>query len=148
MALFGNKDEETGRSGKFSHITNQFMEGTVIKGDVKAAHDLRVDGLIEGTIQASAKLVIGKTGRIQGDIICSSADIEGKVNGRLEVKDLLILKATAIIDGDIIAGKLVVEQGAKFNGRCSMGSKEIKNERPANPTANTAAGSVLQKETA
>ncbi|MDX2003102.1 MAG: polymer-forming cytoskeletal protein [Chitinophagales bacterium] len=141
MALFGIKEEMDNRPGKGPHITNQFMEGTVIHGDVKAAHDIRIDGYINGTVQASAKLVIGKTGRIEGDIVCGSADIEGKVTGTLQVKELLILKATAVIEGDITSNKLVVEQGAKFNGTCTMGTKEMKHER-------TAAGPILQKETA
>ena len=127
MAIFNNKEEN---GGKISHITNQFMEGTSIHGDVKAANDIRIDGLIVGTVQASAKLVVGKTGKIDGDIQCGSADIEGRITGRIEVKDLLILKATAIVEGDIIVNKLVVEQGARFNGKCSMGAKELKHEKP------------------
>ena len=137
MALFGNNDSES----KGFHITNQFMEGTIIHGDVKAANDIRIDGLIVGTVEASAKLVIGKTGKIEGDIKCASADIEGRIVGRLEVKDLLILKATAVIDGDITVNKLVVEQGARFNGKCTMGGiKEIKNEKPL------ATAATLKKE--
>lgn len=126
--MFSNKEEN---GGKTFHITNQFMDGTVIHGDVKAANDIRIDGYIKGTVLANAKLVVGKTGKIEGDIQCGSADIEGRIAGRLEVKDLLILKSTAVIDGDIIVGKLVVEQGARFNGKCSMGAtKEIKHEKP------------------
>lgn len=126
--MFGSKSENSvvKNTGKGSNITNQFVEGTVIHGDIKSTNDIRVDGTVIGTVQSNSKIAIGKTGKIEGEVYCGSADIEGKILGRLEVKDVLILKKTAIIEGDIISAKLVVEEGAKFNGTCSMGGKEMK----------------------
>jgi len=135
MAIFGKKDDD---GGKISHITNQFMDGTVIHGDVKAANDIRIDGLVVGSVQATAKLVVGKTGKIDGDIKCASADIEGRIIGDMEVREVLILKATAVVDGNITVNKLVVEMGARLNGKCTMGAKEQKYDRTT---------AALQKET-
>lgn len=131
--MFGGSKTESGqvsKSGKGANITNQFVEGTTIQGEIKAASDIRVDGTIIGTVESAAKIAIGKSGKIEGEVFCANADIEGKVYGRLVVKELLILKKTAIIEGDIISNKLVVEDGAKFNGTCSMGSKEVKAQQP------------------
>lgn len=126
------------KNSKGSYITNQFVEGTTIQGEVRATNDIRVDGTVIGLVQSSAKIAIGKNGKIEGEVFCDSADIEGKVYGKLEVKGVLILKKTAVVEGDIISGKLVVEEGARFNGTCSMGAKEQKHDRKAQTT--------LQKE--
>lgn len=134
--MFGSSKSEDGmvKSSKGSNITNQFVEGTVIHGEIKSTNDIRVDGTVVGTVQSNSKIAIGKTGKIEGEVYCGSADIEGKIVGRLEVKDVLILKKTAIIEGDIISNKLVVEEGAKFNGTCSMGSKEMKHDKKVQPS--------------
>lgn len=139
--MFGNsKNDQNGvaKTGKGANLINQFSEGTFIQGDIQSSGDIRVDGVIQGTINCSAKIAIGKTGRVEGDIVCGSADIEGRVKGTLKVNDILILKKTAIIEGDIIAAKFVMEEGAVFNGTCTMGARETKNEKPGKP--------ILQKE--
>lgn len=136
--MFGNNNDQS-KAGKGINLINQFSEGTFIQGDVQATGDMRVDGVIQGTVNCAAKVAIGKTGRIEGDLVCASADVEGRVKGTLKVNDILILKKTAIIDGDIIAAKFVMEEGAVFNGTCTMGTREQKNEKPGKP--------ILQKET-
>lgn len=120
--MFGNKESE-GNENRFkgSKTLNQFGEGTVITGEIRSKGDIRIDGLIEGAVQTEAKLVVGPSGKIDGDVQCKNADVSGKVYGRLQVEELLFLKSSAFIEGDIIAKKLVVESGAQFNGTCSMG---------------------------
>ncbi|MCH8330764.1 MAG: polymer-forming cytoskeletal protein [Bacteroidetes bacterium] len=108
--------------------------GTEIQGDITCEGDIRVDGSINGTINSKAKIVLGSTGSIKGDLMCKNADISGKIDGTVHVDELLFLKGTAMIDGDITTDKLIVEAGAKFNGSCHMGAKEIKyEEKSAEP---------------
>jgi len=66
--------------------SNRIVGGTKIKGEVNSGSDFRIDGEIEGTIQTSGRLVVGKTGVIHGNVICTNADIEGNVRGTLVVK--------------------------------------------------------------
>ena len=135
MAMFGNSNPETvNKNGQASNQTNQFVEGTVIQGEIRSANDIRVDGKIIGTLQCNAKVVVGAKGKIEGDVKCQNADVSGTIHGRLEVKDLLFLKSTAVVDGDIIANKLVVESGAKFNGTCRMGEQQVKHEHKPEAT--------------
>lgn len=114
---------------------NQFGNGTVINGDVSTEGDIRIDGKVTGNVSCKAKVVVGGTGIIEGDIVCQNAYIDGKVNGTIEVSELLILSKTANLSGDIKIKKLVVEEGAKFTGRCSMGLSVARND---NADANTA----------
>jgi cytoskeletal protein CcmA (bactofilin family) len=114
---------------------NQFGQGTTINGDVSTEGDIRIDGKVTGTVTSKAKVVLGATGVVEGDIICQNAYIDGRVNGNLEVAELLLLSKTACVNGDIKIKKLVVEEGAKFNGKCSMGAMSVARNKPVEQTA-------------
>lgn len=106
---------------------NHLAKGTSISGDVETNGDIRIDGVLSGTLKSTGKVVIGSTGTIDGDIICQNANISGKIKGKITVKELLSLQASATVNGDIVTGKLSIEPGATFTGSCSMGAviKEI-----------------------
>jgi cytoskeletal protein CcmA (bactofilin family) len=106
---------------------NQFGAGTIIQGEVAAEGDIRIDGKIIGNVSTKSKLVIGATGIIEGDVYCQNGYIDGKITGKLQVEELLILSKTAQILGDISIKKLVVEEGARLNGKVSMGVQLVRN---------------------
>jgi len=108
---------------------NLIGNGTDIKGDIVSNGDLRIDGSLKGTIKSSGKVVVGSTGKVEGEIICQNADISGEVNAHLKVYELLSLKASAVVTGDILTNKLAIEPGAVFTGACSMGNHEQVNEK-------------------
>jgi cytoskeletal protein CcmA (bactofilin family) len=98
--------------------------GTTVKGDISSNSDLRIDGAIIGNVSSSAKIVIGASGSVEGDISGNQADIVGKVSGNIKTKDLLQLRGDCMVNGNVYAGKLQVEPTAIFNGQCHMGSNE------------------------
>ncbi len=99
---------------------NSFAPGTIIKGNINAEEDLRIDGKVEGLIECSGKVIIGPQAEITGDIHCTNADLMGKINGNLVIKETLSLKATVVFTGEVIVGNLEIEPGAVFNGICKM----------------------------
>jgi len=104
-----------------------------ISGEVNSANDIRIDGILNGTLICKGKVVLGSTGKIEGNITCQTADISGTIKGNISVTELLSLKSTATIEGDITTSKLAIEPGANFTGTCSMGAvvKDIKGEQSA-----------------
>lgn len=108
---------------------NLIGAGTVIEGDIRSNGDIRIDGTVYGHVVSKAKVVIGSTGVVEGDVNSQNADVSGTIKGKTNVSELLFLKSTARIIGDIITGKLVVEVGATFTGSCNMGPliKDINN---------------------
>ena len=99
---------------------NIIAQGTKIVGDLNSEGDLRVDGIIEGNIKTTGKVVVGKNGTIKGTLQGTDAYFDGKFNGKLALSGTLTLKATAHIEGEVVAGKLAVEPGATFNVTCMM----------------------------
>ena len=124
-----NNDKESMKTTENTAVVNTIGTGTVITGDVRSNGDIRVDGTLKGSVSTEGKVVLGKDGVIEGDVICKTADISGVLKAKITVSQLLSLKTTAKLQGDIITGKLSIEPGASFTGSCSMGAviKDIKN---------------------
>jgi len=101
---------------------NHISHDTSMVGDIKTNGDIRIDGNLSGSITAKGKVVIGGTGRIEGEVLCQNANVSGEIKGKIQVAELLSLQASAKIQGDIVTGKLVVENGAMWNGTVKMGA--------------------------
>lgn len=98
---------------------NRIVEGTNIKGEIRADSNFRIDGELVGSLDTLGKLVVGPNGRIEGDIKCNNADIEGEILGTIVVDGLLTIKASAKIQGNITTNQIAIEQGATFSGVCN-----------------------------
>lgn len=99
---------------------NKIAQGTVFKGGIESQGSFRIEGKVIGNIKTPGKIVVGKTGYIEGEIECENADFEGEFKGEIKVSKLLTLRATAKIEGEVFADKLSIEPGAVFNATCSM----------------------------
>lgn len=94
--------------------------GTTLNGDMASENDLRIDGTVKGNVICSAKIIIGTTGLVEGNVTGLQADVSGNVTGNIEVKELLQLREESHVEGNIMAAKLQIEPSAVFNGRCQM----------------------------
>jgi cytoskeletal protein CcmA (bactofilin family) len=99
---------------------NVIVEGSKVIGDLIAESNIRIDGVVQGNVTATSKVVLGQNGSIKGNLTCGAADIEGNIEGILKVEGLLSLRSTAVITGEITTAQLEVEEGAKFSGNCKM----------------------------
>lgn len=138
MALFGNKSEKPLETeAKQSNIIGK---GTVIKGDIEAYGVIRIDGKVIGNIKSKSKVFLGNGSQVEGNLLAQNAEVEGEVSGDVKITETLTLKPTAVVHGNIFTAKLVVDSGAIFNGRCTMGD----NAANLNGNENTANESVKQ----
>jgi cytoskeletal protein CcmA (bactofilin family) len=99
---------------------NLISNGTEITGDIKSTGDIRIDGSLSGNLNTKGKVVIGQTGKVNGEVLCKNSEVSGTVEGKISVGQLLILKASSKILGDIATTKLSIEPGAVFSGNCKM----------------------------
>ena len=111
--MFSNLNESIKKTEMIETI-NTIGEGTIVTGDIQSKGDIRLDGILKGSVNTSGKVVLGKEGIIEGDVICNSADISGTIKAKITVSQLLSLKATAKLNGEIITNKLSIEPGAAF----------------------------------
>jgi cytoskeletal protein CcmA (bactofilin family) len=109
-----------------SPVINIIGNGTIIKGDIKASGDLRIDGTLIGSVTSKGKVVVGTTGNVEGEIHCQSADLSGNIKATIVVAELLAMKASANVSGEITTGKISIEPGAIFSGYCNRNTNATK----------------------
>ncbi|CAI8395868.1 MAG: polymer-forming cytoskeletal protein [Flavobacteriales bacterium] len=114
---------------------NTIEKNSSFTGNFSSESDFRIDGFFEGNIETKGKVVVGKNGKVDGTIVCSSADIEGKFSGTIHVEDLLSIRSTGEVNGDVVMSKLIVESGAVFNAKSSM-QNEANNIAPLKKITN------------
>lgn len=115
---FFNSTSQYEESAAMNHI----VQGTEINGDLVSDSNVLIDGEMNGNISCSGKVIIGSTGKIKGNLVCVHAEIQGTIDGEVTVEGLLTLTSTARIKGDIQTAKLVIQEGAIFEGSCVMKS--------------------------
>ncbi|MFL2602889.1 MAG: polymer-forming cytoskeletal protein [Flavobacteriaceae bacterium] len=93
---------------------------TKIVGDIVSKADFRIDGIVEGNITTTGKVVIGKSGKISGKLNCSNADVSGSISGHIQISETLSLMSESYIQGDITTAKLSVEEGAQVDATIVM----------------------------
>ncbi len=102
---------------------NSLAFGCLVKGEIFADTDVRIDGTVEGNINCKGKVIIGPTGNVAGNIFCTNAEIIGTLTGNMKVNETLTIQSTGKVNGDIQTAILVIEPNAIFCGSCSMGQK-------------------------
>lgn len=142
--MFSEKKEKTSQEPGTGQ--NRINEGTTLKGDITSKGFFRIDGTIEGNVSTPSKVVLGKSGIIDGTLTCENADIEGTFVGNLNVSGTLTLRATANIEGDVVVGKLAVEPGATFNASCAMKGANKKGKDQQTFKKETNKGNVYDRQ--
>ena len=90
------------------------------QGTLTAKGSLRVDGRIDGSIVDAKLVTIGHAGKIKGDISCDVCSVSGDVAGNISALNHIELLSGSKVTGDLRAPKIHIEEGAVFNGNCSM----------------------------
>ncbi len=122
MALLKSGNANTSStSGKGA--VSLIAQGLKITGNLHSEGNIRIDGEFVGNLFVLSKLVVGKTGKIKGNVLAKEILIEGTVEGNILAKQLLELLPSANIKGNILATKLKVESGSVINGQCRMGKQ-------------------------
>ena len=91
-----------------------------IHGDVKVSGSLLIYGKIFGNIQSNGTVQTANGLVVTGNISAKDASISGTVDGDLDVEKKVTLSDTSYLSGNLKAAILTIEEGAKFDGACSM----------------------------
>jgi len=116
------KNADYGSGGEL----NTFLgKGSQIAGNLKIENSLRVDGVINGNVSTTETIILGKDGKIEGNVTAKHVILAGNVTGNILAEGKAFLETTAIVTGDIQASKLVIDEGAVFDGQCVMSENSI-----------------------
>ena len=113
--MFG-KSTDTGAAKSQSII----QEGVVIRGDMKADGDVRLDGKLEGSLLSKSRVTVGATGFVKADIEATEVLVMGQVSGKIIAHQRIELRRGAQVEGDLTTKALVIEEGVFFQGFSQM----------------------------
>lgn len=123
--MFGEKGGRgDARDGMTLISEDAFFHGSlVVKGS------LRIEGSFEGDISDAVDIELGAKGRVIGNLAAETVVIAGEVVGDVVAARSLEILPSGRVTGDIRTPKLKIDEGAFYDGSCSMGSGEDKPRR-------------------
>jgi cytoskeletal protein CcmA (bactofilin family) len=95
-------------------------KGSRVEGKLSFEGSVRIDGQIEGDINAQDTVIIGKNAEVTAQIHASNVVVEGRVNGDITARQRVELRATAKLVGNLSTPSLIIHEGATFEGSCAM----------------------------
>ena len=113
--------DRSGNGAPMESVISIIGPGMKVVGNCETDGTIRIEGTVEGSVRAGKAVVVGKDGRVKGDITTQDAVISGSVVGTVNAESRLELQATARIDGEIRARRMQLEEGAILNGTVQMG---------------------------
>ncbi|MBQ0051851.1 MAG: polymer-forming cytoskeletal protein [Treponema sp.] len=92
--------------------------GSAVSGDVRANGFIRVDGDIDGNLESTGNVNIGREARINGNVTALSTVIAGIVIGDIYAPNGIKLLSSSAVIGDIYTKNLEIEENVIFHGHC------------------------------
>ncbi|MCO5247547.1 MAG: polymer-forming cytoskeletal protein [Chitinophagales bacterium] len=110
-----------------SVVANRINEDCCLEGNINSKSDIRVDGNIKGNVCSASKIVIGNTGKVEGDIKSKDLTVEGIVNGNIDVCGTLYLRKSAQIGPyQVTFSKIIIEEGVEV--KCRLMPRSVNNQ--------------------
>ncbi len=111
-----------------SKIPTLISSKCVIRGNIKNAAAIRIEGMLIGDIQDAGQLIVGEAGVIKGDVRTKSITVFGRIDGNVSATDSIHIKSSGKVSGRLRTQTLSVEQGAVYHGEIAIGSVNLEPE--------------------
>jgi len=93
---------------------------TRVGGDVSTDGDLVVEGRVDGSVRAGGQLTLGPAAVVTGAIEARDVRIAGRLDRGLRAEGVVHLLGTAEVHGDLEAARVVIDDGAVFEGQVRL----------------------------
>jgi cytoskeletal protein CcmA (bactofilin family) len=119
------KERKIQEEMEMANATSVFAPGLSIKGDIEAVSDIRIEGDVYGDVTTPKKIIIGISGKVEGDIKASEICVMGKVLGDLFIEGLARFTAESKMRGKVFSEKIEIESGADMEVTLSKYKKYL-----------------------
>ena len=104
----------------FKNVQTMIGAEAVVNGPIKLRGGIIVYGKVYGHIHTDGPVRITISGEVIGDVQASDAHIGGSIKGNVTVSNRIVLGRKSELKGDLIYRNLIIEDGAQFEGSCSV----------------------------
>jgi cytoskeletal protein CcmA (bactofilin family) len=85
---------------------------------------VRIDGKVHGPVEVGGLLILGNSGEIDGEVRARDAIIGGTIKNKILASGRVTLEPKSVVQGEVNTSRLIIEDGAIFEGRCVVGQNE------------------------
>jgi cytoskeletal protein CcmA (bactofilin family) len=105
-------------------------------GQIYIEGDLRIGGTIEGEVEVTGDVEVDDMAKVKASLAGRDVSIRGQVNGAVVARKRLVIARSGSLTGDVHVARLIIQDGAAFSGKVSMGgAAEVRPARAAEPEA-------------
>ena len=95
---------------------------THLSGKIRCKETIRIDGQVKGEVRCDKTVIVGEGATVEAAIQADSILISGEVKGNIIAKRKITLNRTARMTGDLSTPGIVIEEGAKLEGKIVIGA--------------------------
>jgi cytoskeletal protein CcmA (bactofilin family) len=110
-----NQTSPTPEAAKKPMAASLVAENVTLTGELASDGEVHLDGRLKGDARVN-RLLVGESGAVEGAISADAVEVRGRVRGVITARTVK-LHGSADVEGDIAHDELVIEAGARFNGR-------------------------------
>jgi cytoskeletal protein CcmA (bactofilin family) len=92
-------------------------------GTINCQESIRIDGRCKGELYSDHSVIIGEPAVLEMAIEADSVVVAGRVNGDITARRKITLERTACVNGNLCTPGIVIQEGAKLEGRIVIGSE-------------------------
>ena len=122
MPLFRREESATTAVGGLETVLGST---TNLKGVLKSDGNIRVDGVLQGTIETAGNLVVGPSARVVADIRANAVQVWGQIQGNIQTVGRLEILSSGRVFGEVTVGSLMIDEGGLFRGQCFMDGQDV-----------------------
>jgi len=111
--MWSSKNSEKFTVSASDHVSF-FSHGFRVIGDISTENDIRVEGVVQGNLKTTKKVIIGETGQVIGDVTGDRVVILGEVVGKVVASKTIIIGNKGLFHGTAITNDIQVESGAEM----------------------------------
>jgi cytoskeletal protein CcmA (bactofilin family) len=106
---------------------NGFLDtGSHVHGELRFDASFRVDGKFTGSVSSEGDLIVGEGGEVEGELSVGQIFVSGTVRGSVRASKRIQISPSGKVYAEIDTPSLVIEDGAFFEGQCSMRRDEVR----------------------
>ena len=105
-----------------SDVVSIVGPGMKIVGDCSSDGTIRVEGHVEGSVNAAKSVVVGEKGTVLGDVATQDAIVAGRVEGSIRADSRVELQSTCQVKGNIESRRIKLDEGGRVDGQLKMGA--------------------------
>ena len=106
------------------NLDGHLSEGTEVTGTLRFEGSVRIDGKFDGKILSPATLILGPRARVDGEVQVGELAVHGQLRGQVRALERVTIHGTGRVEAELHTARLVIEEGAFYQGRCDMESEK------------------------